>query len=218
MSFRKKNISQKKGFTLIEMIVVIAMIITLTAIVLFNSSKLNSAVRVANSAYEISLMVHETQVAGLAVRASSNTFTANTFSVSHGIHFDVNTPTKVVLFADLNGNSTYDLGEMTQEFTMQKRGGTIFAICGKQISPVVSAGVCSPSNETFVSAASADVVFTRPNPEAFFKIKEVEGGSAVDHSGGLVINVGYLNDVCKNIIIEKTGAVQVDTANCAPIN
>jgi len=207
---------KNRGFTLVEMMVVLAIMITITAIVLFNNAKLNSAILVSNAAYEVGLIVRESQVAGLGVKAAKTAGGVSAFTSSHGLHLDVSDPSKITLFADLIKNGQYDAGEMTQEYLMPtKRSGTILAICGKTVD---SAGVCSPTNTSFTSVASADIIFTRPNPEAFFKIRTVSGSAVTDFSGALVINVGFQNDVCRSITIEKTGAVQIDTAFCAPFN
>lgn len=218
MASQNKSQSEEKGFTLIEMIVVIALISILSIVVLFNSGKLNSAVLVSNAAYEMGLIVRESQVAGLGVQSvnSSVQLANTTFTSSHGVHFNMSTPTKIILFGDLNKNGAYDVGEMTQEYNIQnKRSGTILAICAKLPA---SAGPCTTNTVAYTTAATADVVFTRPNPEAFFKIRTSAGGSVVSHSGAIIVNVGFANDICRSITIEKTGAVQVDTAYCPPIN
>lgn len=214
--FKHIKRNTQKGFTLIEMIVVIALIAILTSIILFNSSRLNSAILVSNTAYEIGLIVRESQVAGLGVKASNTGSGPSVFSSSHGVHFNLENPNLVILFADTNNSGAYEAGEMTQEFNIQnKRSGALLTICGKQTA---SAGSCTPANGTFITAATADVVFTRPNPEAFFKIRRTAGGALEDHSGAIILNVGFANDVCRSVIIEKTGAVQVDTSYCPPIN
>lgn len=218
MSSQKKLHSEEKGFTLIEMIVVIALISILTTVILFNSGRLNSAVLVSNAAYEMGLIVRESQVAGLGVRAvnSGATQTLAAFTSSHGVHFNMSTPTKVILFGDLNKNGAYDVGEMTQEYNIQnKRSGTILAICAK-VNPLAS-GPCTTTTTSYTTAATADIVFSRPNPEAFFKIRTSPGGSIATHSGAIIVNVGFSNDVCRSVIIEKTGAVQVDSSFCPPI-
>lgn len=214
--FKSIRASQtNRGFTLIEMIVVIALITVLTTIILFNSSRLNSATLVSNTAYEIGLIVRESQIAGLGVKASKSG-NSSVFSSSHGVHFNLNTPSKVILFGDLNKNGAYDAGEMTQEFDIQnKRAGSLLSICAKQTA---STGYCISGNSTFITAATTDIIFTRPNPEAFFKIRRVAGGALEDHSGAIILNVGFANDVCRSVIIEKTGAVQVDSSYCPPIN
>ncbi|MES2986243.1 MAG: type II secretion system protein [Patescibacteria group bacterium] len=211
MSINQKK-QTKKGFTLIEMIVVIAIIATVTVIVLFNSGRLNSAILVSNTAYEIGLIVRESQVAGLGVRATTDGGNVG-FNTSHGVFIDRANPTQVILFADKNGNGMYDsvAGEMTQEYNIQnKRAGTILSICAKRSDSV---GPCTTTTNTYTVADTVSVVFTRPNPEAFFTLTRPASAPEI-HMGTMVITVGFPNDMCRSIAIEKTGAVQVDSTYC----
>lgn len=221
MNFYHTVKNKKRGFTLIEMIVVLALIITLTAIILFNNAKLNSAVLVSNTAYEIGLIVRESQIAGLGVKASNISAPGGGptqgFTSSHGVHIDMNVPTEIMLFADSNNDKIYDsMGlEITQQYKFgNKRSGTILAICGKLSN---SSGSCSTTNTSFIGVTSADIVFTRPNPEALFKIRRIGSSQIEEFVGALIINIGFANDICRSITIEKTGAVQIDTAYCPPV-
>jgi hypothetical protein len=61
---------------------------------------------------------------------------------------------------------------------------------------------------------SADIVFRRPNPEALFKIRDTTTDPAQDYLGQLVISTGFTNGMCRSVLVEKSGAVQVVTDNC----
>jgi prepilin-type N-terminal cleavage/methylation domain-containing protein len=200
----------KKGFTLMEMLVVIAIIGVVSTLVLFNNAKLNSSVLVSNTAYEIGLIVRESQVAGLGVKASTGGF-----SSSHGVHVEMASPNTVTMFADKNKNGVYDQsnGEMTQEFIINNsRSGSIIGLCKKSDLSVVTSNYCTSTT----TKASLDIVFTRPNPEAFFRIRDTVGAIATDYVGAVVVNVGFINDVCRSVVIEKTGAVQIHKDHCVP--
>ena len=200
----------KKGFTLIEMLVVITIIGVVSALVLFNNTKLNSSILVSNAAYEIGLIVRESQVAGLGVKA-----TADGFSSSHGVHMDIRYPNTVTMFADKNKNGIYDEGngEMTQEYVINNsRSGSILGLCKKSELSVITSNYCTSLN----TKTSLDIVFTRPNPEAFFKVRDTENVPATDHVGAVVVNVGFNRDICRSVVIEKTGAVQIHKEYCEP--
>lgn len=205
-------LEKKKGFTLIEMIVVVAIISTVTALVLFNNAKLNSSILVSNTAYEIGLIVRESQVAGLGVRATSDGFLS-----SHGVHFDIATPKTVILFADKNGNGVYDPAdnELTQEYSItNNRAGTVLGMCTGTSLSTSTNNYCTISN----TKQKADIVFARPNPEALFKIQDISTSAPEDYIGSLVITVGFLNDICRSIVIEKTGSVEINNTHCAPMH
>ncbi len=205
-----------KGFTLIEMIVVVAIIAIVSTLVLFNNAKLNSAILVSNAAYEIGLIVRESQVAGLGVKASG----AGEFTSSHGVHMDMSEPNTVVMFADKNSNGIYDEvgGEMTQEYVINNsRSGSILGLCKKSDLSAITSNYCTGVGSGVNTQQSLDIVFTRPNPEAFFKTRLLATDPFVDYVGAVVINVGFEGDICRSVVIEKTGAVEIDTTHCVPM-
>lgn len=209
--FRKKIAQLKKGFTIVEMIVVVAIMALVTTLVLFNNNQLNSAILVSNTAYEIGLIVRESQVAGLGVQATNEGF-----SSSHGVHFDISDPYKVISFADKNKNGIYDQeqGEMTQEYTItNKRAGAILGMCQESSLSTSTTLYCYANNTDYTT----DIVFNRPNPEAFFKIRDTSEAEPTEYSGAIVINVGFINNICRSIIVEKTGAVSIDQIHCPPM-
>jgi prepilin-type N-terminal cleavage/methylation domain-containing protein len=209
----KKIQSTNKGFTLMEMIVVIALIATISTLVLFNNVKLNSAILTSNTAYEIGLIIREAQVAGLGVTAGVGT---QNFNYAHGVHFDMNNKTQAIIFSDTDNNQAYTVGEGTHVYTIEnRRAGTIFAICKKEsLAPTVST---EPYCRESISVNSLDVFFTRPNPEAFFNVPN-NLGIIENYIGAMVINIGVEGDICRSVIVEKTGAVQIDNRYCPPIN
>lgn len=194
---KRKN---KKGFTLVELMVVVAIMAIVTSVVLFNNRDLNSSLLVSNTAYEINLLIREVQTYGLGVVGTDNTSAG--FAYGQGVHFDMVTPDQVISFADKDGNKAYS-GE-TENIQIYKlnteRGGSLLSIC----TPGAS-GVCTPLG----SGTSVDVVFKRPNPEASF----TESGVEVD--GPVVVNLGFsTNRMCRSIIIQKTGSVQINQQYC----
>lgn len=214
-----KHILKVAGFTVIELIVVIAIIAVVSTLVLFNSGKLNSALLLSNTAYEVGLIVREAQIAGLGVRATNNSGDQN-FNFSQGVHFDMSNPSEVILFADKDGNGSYNGSiENIQSYTIpNSRGGKILALCAITYS-YDSHSVCTPNATDYTPVL--DVLFTRPNPEAFFKAagpSPLSDGTYImsNHNNSVVINIGFENDICRTIVIRKTGAVQVDTSYCAP--
>jgi len=149
---------KQKGFTLIELMVVVAIIGILTAISFANYNNFASESTLTNMAYELALSVREAQVYGVAASGrdtnSDNPFGINFYLPSSG------GGTKVYhLFEDKDGDKKYDKkGTCTdfsdkcyQEYTLQR---------GVYISNLwVNAG-CSLVDDL-------DIVFDRPNPEPF---------------------------------------------------
>jgi prepilin-type N-terminal cleavage/methylation domain-containing protein len=198
----------QKGFTLIELIVVVAIIAVISALSLFNSSKLNSSVLLSNTAYEVGLIIRDAQVAGLGAKVISGNVGGTTVATTsnQGIYFDIKKPEQVVFFADLNRNNTYDeQSEQSQIFKIEnKRAGKILSICK------------TTNNIPYCNVEKVSIIFKRPNPEAYFypTDQDILGQG---HIGNIVINMGFTDGECKSIIVYKTGAIQIDKTYCPPI-
>ncbi len=137
--FRIKNIN--KGFTLIELIVVVGIIAVISTLSLFNSSGLNSSVLLSNTAYEIGLIVRDAQISGLGAKVMLDGSVATTSN--QGVYFNTFEPEKIIFFADVNGSNSYGEGEESQVYNIEnKRAGKILSIC--KIS--FGAASCSSSN------------------------------------------------------------------------
>jgi prepilin-type N-terminal cleavage/methylation domain-containing protein len=199
----------QKGFTLIELIVVVAIIAVISALSLFNSSKLNSSVLLSNTAYEVGLIIRDAQVAGLGAKVISGNVGGTTVATTsnQGIYFDIKKPEQVVFFADLNRNNTYDeQSEQSQIFKIEnKRAGKILNICK------------TTNNTLDCNVENVNIIFKRPNPEAYFYPSDLLDKSGQGHIGNIVINMGFTDGECKSIIVYKTGAIQIDKTYCPPI-
>ncbi|MBC7981973.1 prepilin-type N-terminal cleavage/methylation domain-containing protein [Candidatus Parcubacteria bacterium] len=193
----KKN--NQKGFTLVELMVVVGIIAVISALSLFNSSKLNSSVLLSNTAYEIGLIIRDAQVSGLGAKVLLNGGNATTSN--QGVFFDKGTPEKIVFFADLDKNNTYNSGEESQVYNIEnKRAGSIIRICE------VNGTNCDDMYDL-------TVMFKRPNPEAYFYDTD---HTSIGIQSNVVINVGFDGGDCRSIIIYKTGAIQIDKSYCPP--
>lgn len=204
-----KNIFKKKynnkGFTLAELIIVIAIMAIISTLALFNSSKLNSSVLLSDTAYEIGLIVRDAQISGLGAKVLLSGGMATT--TNQGVYFNMDKQETVILFADLDKGNAYSDGEDTQVYNIEnKRAGKILSMC---TIPGDSEGtdICDESN-----ISELNVIFKRPNPEAYFYVSD--GVNPSEHQGSVVINIGFVDGECKSIIIYKTGAIQIDKSYC----
>ena len=145
----RKNTHQA-GFSIVELVVVIAVMVIITTVVLTNHSKFGSNVLLTNLAYDISLSIRQAQSFGTAVREAGTGF-----NTGYGVHFD--NDTSYILFADTNRNRVYDSisDEIVENFAIRRRN-RIDRFCGViSWSPLVEE--CSPS------IGHLDVVFDRPS-------------------------------------------------------
>lgn len=139
----------KTGFTLIEMLVSVSIVVIFSTIILANQRRFESSLTTKSLAYEIALVFRQAQVFSLAVRGSGSSF-----EVAHGVHFDRSTPDAFFLYVDENDNARYDSGTDTivERFSL-RGGGQIADLCVESVSPRCA-------------LESLDVVYERPDPDA----------------------------------------------------
>jgi len=146
----------QKGFTLLEMVTVLAIFGVMTAIVVFNYGKFTSETILTNMAYEIALSIRESQIYGVSVRNPDGTLGTNSFSVPYGTYFQSGT-NMYYLFSDNNSDGVFNSvncvtsAECVTPYTLQ-RGVTITNV----------------RKNCTADTNGLNVTFKRPNPEARF--------------------------------------------------
>jgi prepilin-type N-terminal cleavage/methylation domain-containing protein len=140
-----------RGFTLVEMIVVVGIIALISAVVLTRTNQFDNAVLLKGVAYDVALSIRTAQNYGINVRGQQGNF-----DNPYGIYFDMETGTTTyTFFLDQNGDSVYTPGEALDTYTLG-RGFTVGRIC--------SFSGTTPSCDTPLSNVS--ILFKRPNPDA----------------------------------------------------
>ncbi len=154
---KKTQAALVRGFTLIEMLVVIGIIVVISGIILTNNARFGGLVQLQNLAYDIALSVRQAQVYGISVQR----FSGSTFAAAYGMHFAASSPNTYVLFGDVNApiNGVYDPGgaipELVQSTTIQSGYGIVNLF-------VTNSGVESATG----TVTSLDVTYRRPDPDA----------------------------------------------------
>lgn len=194
--------SKKKGFTIAELIIVIAIFSVITTVALLDQNRLNSGILITNLGYEAALAVREAQVYGVGVRDSDGT---NSFRGQYGAYFDMNSPTQIVVFGDNNGDTVYTPGEekFLYSFTNQ-RGNKITALCVDGVSGKVSDDPCTAASPV----EALRVIFTRPSQEAKF-YTGVDDPVKFRGPAYIVVN-NVDNNNCRVIVVEPTGQIRVE--------
>lgn len=155
----------KKGFSLIELIVSLGVVLTILSVIVFNQSKYLDSAALSNLAQELGSNVFQTQAYGIAVKeltpGSSN------FSTAYGVAVSIlssGSPANYLLYADRNANKFYDgswvcntggTSECLEKVELD-RGNFIDSICAVRVS---GADQCS-------NIGRVDISFVRPNTEA----------------------------------------------------
>jgi prepilin-type N-terminal cleavage/methylation domain-containing protein len=214
--------TEPRGFTLMEMIVVLAIISIITAVVLSGNSQFDKSLTITDTAYTVALSVRQAQSYGL----SSRTYSGST-NAAYGVHFGAVPVTTYTLFADIfpaapgsssafcpghlaaagspdakAGNCLYDAasGEMAQTFTFG-RGFTISSICGHS-------GVtlkCSPT------LTGIDILFLRPNTDSI--VTGYTSGGPIPLSDAQ-ITLSAPGGASRYICVTSVGEVSVSATTC----
>ena len=99
------SLSRQGGFTLIEMLVVLAIIIIVTAIALAGQSGFNRTEALNNVAYDIGLSLRQAESYGVAnVINGVGSDVGN--NIPYGLYFKANKPSSYVFFADVYPSAT----------------------------------------------------------------------------------------------------------------
>ena len=143
------------GFTLIELIVVVSILIIITSVMLANHARYGGSVILENLAYDIALTIRQAQVYGISV-ARNGSGSSAVFNVGYGMYFQKGA-SQYILFADsLTPNGTYDSGEAVS-VTNMSGGYSIYDICA---TPTGSAS-------STCGYTRLDVLYLRPEPGAW---------------------------------------------------
>ena len=197
-----------KGFTLIEVIVCVAIIGLITAVVVFKQGDLGDRISVDNVANDINLQIRQAQVYGISVKELSAG--SNNFSIAYGVDFNrVSSNSSFYTFADSgpkNGHfdtwGTCSIG--TNEclgLNQIGRGNTISSVC-----------VIKQDSSTDCTLGRVAVTFLRPNPSARIVFLD-SGGNDIssNFSGfqGAKIVITSPKGKAKTVVVYTTGQVSI---------
>lgn len=183
------------GFSLVELMVSISIVVLVMGVVLARHTKSNGAVLLRSQAYEVAFTAREVQLS--AVSASSD---AGVYRNVLGVYFNTSVPNAFTVFKDTTGTTNYffDTGE---EFGLQ---GVIDKRFTLDAIRVVSGGVETP-------VAQIAVVFERPNFDARFYTgaNTPVAASAVELDIRLKGATGNGVEAVRTVEITQTGQIVV---------
>ncbi len=182
------------------MLIVVGIIATLSAVVMFQYSSFDSQVLLRNLAYEIALSLREAQIYGVSVRGDSS----GGFNTQYGVHFASTNAenTTFRLFRDNNSDGTYIEADDTllQAVTIGRRN-FIKKLC-------VDVGGTMECTKSAMS-----VFFKRPFSDANFwaqNMGDTSGGIVTPSSVHIVVG-SKINDASeRTVVVTRTGQIFVE--------
>lgn len=202
--------SNKKGFSLVELMVSIAIFTLLISVIMVSQRRFGGQILISNLAYDIALGVRQAQVYGISVKASSGGSGGPFSAKAYGIHFNINKPQNYILFADLDNDGMYDVsdngngcnsgGECVSFFRIQQ-GNTISLVCVRN-----GAGVndCTPT-----TISGTDITFKRPEPEPVVKGLDTNGNPNGAAYSSAAVSILSPQGLARTITILQSGQVTV---------
>jgi type II secretory pathway pseudopilin PulG len=222
------------AFTLVEMIVVLAIITIITGVVLNGQQNFNKSLIITDTAYTIALSIRQAQTYGL----SSRTFGSQTAAkYAYGVHLDASNATtkkSYTVFADISGtappsfcqlgtagqpdaklgNCLFDVSaspsEVLQQYTFG-RGFSISEICGRDAGNP-STIHCSTDLSPVTPVTVIDIVFQRPNTNSV--ITGFIGGVKTQLSDVRIKLTDSTGTASRKICVSLAGQISVATSTC----
>lgn len=167
MFFKKSSAyTGNKGFTVLEMIVVLSIVGLISGVILFNYRLFNQRLSLSSAAQEVAIAIRQAQTYGLSVKQTSQG--SGEFDKAYGIAFDTQLNTKAYyLYVDKDGDGFYDGDDTCNPLSecikkeLILNAAWISGFCGIDASGA-STQTC-PVN----SVRQMSVTFRRPNRDAF---------------------------------------------------
>ncbi|MHB1316871.1 MAG: pilus assembly FimT family protein [Minisyncoccota bacterium] len=172
----KINLNKKKGFTLIELVVVAGIMSAIMLLITFNSRTFNEGLVLQTASSEVSLAMRQAQSFGISIKQSNNG--VNSFDKPYGIVFDLQNQTNYFIYSDTNNNFKYDgtSGCSGSDECREKnniRGATkVNRVCAKYTSN--SSLTCFNGSARYLV-----LTYVRPNPEPVIKIYDSSNSEIV---------------------------------------
>jgi len=199
-----------RGFTLVELVVSIAIFVMMTALVVAKYGAFNQSTLLTDTAYDVALALHTAESYGLSVK---NNFAASggNFTAPYGIDFDVDpaghscgltmsNSTNLILFADFDPIGAPDglcsSGDSAITTYTLTRGAYVSALC------VGTVGSCTPVNKL-------DINFIRPDPEANICYHDQGADTTSCNYSHAEITIKASDGSTRMIAVEHNGQISV---------
>lgn len=213
-----------RGFSLVELMVVIALFTIITGTALSNHARFGENILATNFAYDIALSLREAQSYGLSVREEFPG--AGVFTLGYGLHFGLwsgdqknesDRETSFVFFADKDSDGRYsgsdasgtcivnEQSECLKVYRLE-RGSRIASFCGVPTGSGAPECRFFPSSDGTLSFLDAD--FKRPDPDAFIRTNLNAQGIERYQSARIAL-ISPHGTECRIVEVFSTGQISI---------
>lgn len=202
MSYKQKILKWFSGFTMVELVISVAIMTLLASVVLFNYGTFNDNLALSSAGQEMAIAIRQAQIHALNVKESSAG--ASQYTYAYGIYFnptDSTTNKNYYIFIDKNADRKFTVDttctavgtECVEKFSIRN---------GVYISSVDPTSACA--NEQ-----TLNVIFLRPRPDASINLVNNLGASVC--AGAVVGEIELTSAKGKKITVkvQNTGQIYV---------
>lgn len=207
MIFSIKSKKNSRGFSLIELLVVVSIFLIVTTITLFKQSKFSSDILITNTAYEVALTIREAQVLGVGSKQQSFEnrkqaygvyISSSSVGVENGDYLQ---------YSESPENDVYSFFYDSNNENFQILGSGIHLTRSQKFKKFC---VTNASNETKCSdeLSALNIAFVKPNLDSKILAKDLNQQTGEYRSAEIVIE-SSLGDKCRTIDINSVGQIAI---------
>lgn len=215
----EEKFRRASGFSLVELIMVIAIFLIITTITLGNQAKFSSNILITNLAYQLALSIREAQVYGIGSRQATDT-SGSTFRLGYGININAQNSkaNTYTVFADTRPeegfNFYFEPGiDIEVENILLTQGQKIRNFCGLSLSDPDDWSCWQNGGFT---PFELNIVFIKPDPDAHVWGRFGGEGEYTEYSEAEILLESALGDKCRTVRVSGAGQISVDPVSSDP--
>jgi len=191
-TYKRLKAHNLSGFTIVELLVTLTIVVLVTGIIMIRYSSFNSSVLLSGQAYLTAFDIREAQALAVSVRGNQSEF-----KEEYGMYFTTSTPTEYLIFQDddSNGDHTpvrYHVGEGLGTYKVDSRF-MITNIC------VTTGGAQTCGIDDIA------ISFRRPDFDASFYSTEAGNITAAE-----IIFGSPNSTITRSVVVYSSGQISVD--------